>query len=229
MVTFALVLVLGLSVESVLTKGMLSGYYPGGWVLLAHVVVVLGYWILIVVRARSWWIRTGGIFVCIWALFTSVHLILDLRAVDPTSAIITHLNAASASALLGSSICLSLDRTPLQRWDVWFFRYALIVSGCAVALVYFLMPAIDRSLNVLESTMTATVLLLCLCVWWIRPSCWKTRPGPTLLFGIAAALLLLLSISTIAKAETVFFLSQVVFLCIILGAMRILQCERVCV
>lgn len=226
-VTFALVGVLGLSAESVLAEGLLGGYYPAGWVLLAHVVLVLGYWLLIVVRAHSWWIRTGGIFVCIWTLFTSISLILDLRSVDPSSAIITHLHAATASALLGSSICLSLDRTPLHRWDIWFFRFALVASGCGVALVYFLTPALARSLSVLENDIAVAVLVLCICVWWIRPSCWRARPGPTLLFGLVPTLLLLVSIPAIGKAETIFFLSQVVFLCLILGGMRILQCEHV--
>ncbi len=224
-VIFALVLVLGLSAEGVLTQGSVSRFYPRNWVLLAHVIVVLGCWIVIVVRTSSWWIRAGGLFACIRALFAGFDFILDPRSIDPSSPIVAHLHAALSIALLGSYICLSLDRTPFHHWDAWFFRLAPIVGSCAVALAYFLTPPDNRSLSTLESAIALTALFLCVCVWWIRPSCWKAQPGPTFLFGMAAVILLFLTIPNVTDAATHLFLSQVVFLCTILGAMRILQCE----
>jgi hypothetical protein len=225
-VTFALVLVLGLSTEGLLTQGKVNHVYAGHWVLLAHVLLILGCWVMIVVRAHSWWVRTGGIFACIWALFTGFRLTLYFYSVDPTSLLITHVNTATASALLGTCICLSLDHTPLHRWDAWFFRLALVVGSCAVALAYFLTSVENRSLSVLERDIAITALVLCILVWWARPSCWKTQPGPTFILGISSAILLLLPFLNRADSSTNFFLSQVAFLCILLGALRILQAQR---
>ena len=224
--TFVLVLVLGLSTEGLLTQGKVNHVYPGHWVLLAHVLLVLGCWVMIVIRAHSWWVRTGGIFACIWALFAGFRLVLHLYSIDPTSLPITHVNTATASALLGTCICLSLDHTPLHRWDAWFFRLALVVGTCTVALAYFLTSVENHSLSTLERDIAITALVLCVLVWWARPSCWKTQPGPTFIFGMASAILLMLAIPNGADTATNFFLSQVAFLCVLLGALRILQSQR---
>jgi len=227
MVIFALAVVLGLSAESLLTQGWVNGLYHGDWVLLALAILVFGGWIITLVRAHSWWIRSGAIFGCAWALFACLNAGIGLQAIDPSSPIIAHLNAASCSALLGSYICLSLDRTPLHRWDAWFFVFALVLGSSTVALAYFLTPADDRSLSTLEGDLAATALFLCVFVWWVRPSCWNARPGPTFLFAMAPTILLILSIPGIVDSSTNFFLNQVIFLCIILGIMRIFQCEAV--
>ena len=224
-VTFSLVLVLGLSAEGILSQGWVNHFYARNWVLLAHVVVVLGCWIAIVVRARSWWSRAGGLFACIWALFAGFDFVLNPRSIDPSSPIIAHLHAALSIALLGSYICLSLDRTPFRHWDARFFQLAFVFGSCAVALAYFLMPADNQSLSTLESGSALTALVLCVLLWWMRPSCWKAQPGPTFLFGMASAIRLFLTIHNGTDAETTLFLSQVTFLCVLLGTMRILQCQ----
>lgn len=224
-VLFALTFVVGLSAESLFTTGWLNGYYPGGWVLLGHVALIFGCWITVVLVTRSWWARIGAIFGCIWALFITINLTVNLHAVDPSSPIFAHLNAAMSSALLGAYICLSIEHMPLRSWDTWFFILAPIVGSCAVLLMYFLTPADNRSLSTIESDVAAVALFLCIFVWWIRPSCWRAQPCPTLLFGIAPTITLLLSIPNIATNEANFFLGQVSLLCLLLGAMRILQCE----
>jgi len=226
-VIFALALVVGLAAEGLFAEGWTNKLYPGGWILLIHAILALGWWTFILVRARSWWIRTGAIFACIWGLFACLKALMEMQVVDSSPAIIAHVIAASSSALLGAYVCLSLDRTPLRRWDAWFFRLALVLGSGAVALFYFLTPAASRSLAVLEGDLTATALFLCVSVWWLRPSCWKARPGPTFLFGIAPVILLFLAIPNIVDGGTNLFLSQVVFLCIILGIMRLVQCELV--
>ncbi len=224
-ITFALVLVFGLSAESMLAQGWVSHLYPRAWVLLAHVVVVLGCWIVVVVRARSWWIRAGGLFACIWALFAGFDFVLNPRSIDPSSPIIAYLHAAISIALLGSYICLSLDRTPFHHWDARFFQLAFIIGSCAVAFAYLLTPANNQSLSTLVSDIAITALVLCVLVWWLRPSCWKAQPGPTFLFGMAPVIRLFLTIPNVADAATNLFLSQVMFLCVLLGALRILQCQ----
>jgi len=225
-VTFTLVLVLGLSAEGILSQGWVNHFYARNWVLLAHVVLVLGCWIVIVVRARLGWSRAGGLFACIWALFAGFDFVLNPRSIDPSSPIIAHLHAAISIALLGSYICLSLDRTPFHHWDARFFQLAFLIGSCAVAFAYFLTPADNQSLSTLESSITLTALVLCVLVWWVRPSCWKAQPGPTFLFGMASAIRLFLTIPNGTDAATNLFLSQVMFLCILLGAMRILQCQK---
>jgi hypothetical protein len=226
-VIFALALVVGLTAEGLFAEGWANRLYPGGWILLIHAILALGWWTFILARARSWWIRTGAIFACIWGLFACLNALMEMHGVDSSLAIIAHLNAATCSALLGAYICLSLDRTPLHRWDAWFFSLALVLGSSAVALFYFLTPVDSRSLAVLEGDLSATALFLCVCVWWLRPSCWKARPGPTFLFGIAPAILLFLAIPKVVDGATNLFLSQVVFLCITLGIMRLVQCELV--
>src|SRR5712691_836959 len=226
MVIFALTFVFGLSAESLLTQGWLNGFYPTYWVLLAHIALITGCWIAVIVLARSWWVRTGAIFGCIWAIFTSTNLIVGLVAnLDPNSPILAHLNAAFSSALLGSYICFSIVRTPFRRWDTWFLRLIPVVSGAIIIVAYFLTPPIERSLSMVESDLAAIALLLCIGVWWLRPSCWKAQPCPTLFFGAVPTILLCLSIPGLANGEANFFLSQVVDLCLLLGAMRVLQGE----
>ena len=58
-VIFALTLIIGLSVESLVTMGWMNHYYRGAWPLLAHVVLVLACMIAILIQARSGWIRNG--------------------------------------------------------------------------------------------------------------------------------------------------------------------------
>ncbi len=226
-VIFALALVVGLAAEGLLAEGWANRLYPGDWILLIHAILALGGWTFTLVRARSWWIRSGAIFACVWALFACLNALMEMHVVDSSPAIIAHLVAAICSALLGAYICLSLDRTHLRRWDALFFRLALVLGSGSVAFFYFLTPLESRSLAVLEGDLSATALFLCVFVWWLRPSCWRARPGPTFLFGMAPAILLLLAIPKIVDGGTNLFLTQVVFLCIILGIMRLVQCELV--
>src|SRR4051794_29410632 len=50
-IIFFLVIVIGLSAASILTRGWLNGYYPAGWVLMAYTVVNLGGWIAVSICA----------------------------------------------------------------------------------------------------------------------------------------------------------------------------------
>lgn len=225
-ITFTLTLICGLSAASLLTQVWLNGFYRGDWLFLLYTALLFGYWIVVTVRTHSLWIRFGGIFGIIWAIFTGISFVTNLLAVSPASPIIAHLNAATNSALLGSYICLSIDHTPFHRWDRWFFRIAPLLGGCIILLAYFFLPPDLQVFNVLESITAAVALNLCILVWWLRPSNWKVQPGPTLLFGLAPFFLLILAATRPLDHETNFFFSQVVFLCILLGILRILQGER---
>jgi len=247
-VIFALTLVTGLSAEGLLTEGWLSSFYTGQWIFQVHVILISLCWLAILVLARSSWIRIGSIFGCIWALFMTLNISITAILADSTSPVLVHVNAATCIALLGSYICLSINKTPLSRLDAWFFGLAPIIGSIAVALIYYLTPAHARSLNILENAIATVALLLSLLVWWIRPTSWKVQPGPAFLFGSVPILLLLLGISNTTgfvrfsmsnfflthvvlypgplTDEAHFFYAQVALLCLLLGTMRVLQHER---
>lgn len=224
-VLFALTLAIGLTADSLFTMAWGLHYITAAWVSSGHVVLIAGCLLGIVCVARSWWSRLGGIFGCVWAIFTSIGLVLTLFTLAPTSPVPAYLNAAIASALFGMYLCLSLEQTSLTRWDGWFFCSALFVSLGVLFLTYFLMPPASRSLAPVGSDIAAILLMLSILVWWLRPSCWKTQPGATLLLGLMPAIFFLLNITTLGKGQPNFFLSQVAYLFLLLGTMRVLQGE----
>ncbi len=215
MVIFALTLVIGLSAGSLLTQGWFDGYYVGQWIFQAYVIIICLCWLALTAVARLSWVRMGGIFGCIWALFMTVNIVISALYIDPGSLVSARVNAATCIALLGAYICLSIARTPFSRLDPWLFGLAPIAGSSAVA------------------------------VWWLRPTCWKTQPGPTFLFGCIPVLLLLLAIPSfgfnvsnfflahvvlhpvgdVPDNQANFFFSQVALLCMLLGTMRVLQGE----
>ncbi len=243
MVTFALLLILGLSADALLADGWIAHFYSGQWIMLTQVVIVGIAWLLSAIFARSEWVRIGGIFGCIWAIFMGIDIMIISVSGDVGSPLIPPVNAALCIALLGAYTCLSMDQIPFHRWDAMFFGLAPIGGILAVALAYFLTPAGTWSLAMFEGYVAATALVLATLVWWLRPSCWKAQPGPTFFFGIAPLLLLLLAIpsggfnesnfflaqvvlnpsSTQTITEANFFFSEVVLLCLMLGILRILR------
>ncbi len=247
-VIFALTLVFGLSIESLLTQGWVSGYYMGKWIFQAYIMLIGISWLAILVLAGSNWIRLGSFFGCIWALFMTLNISITARLADSTSPVLGHVNAATCIALLGAYICLSIDKTPLSRMDAWFFGLAPIIGSIVVVLIYYITPDYARSLNILENAIATVALVLSLLVWWLRPTSWKTQPGPAFLFGSVPLILLLLAISNSigflrfnmsnfflshvvlysesSADEAHFFYAQVALLFLLLGTMRILQHER---
>ncbi|HLG75822.1 MAG TPA: hypothetical protein VKX46_05370, partial [Ktedonobacteraceae bacterium] len=224
-VIFALILVVGLSADSLLVQARDNGYLAGNGILLAHLTPIFIMWVVIIVQARSVWIRLGGIFGCIWAIFSAINLIITLHSISPNAPILAHLDAAFSSALLGCYICLSIEQIPLRRWDAWFFSIAPIIVICFVTGLFFLTPADSRSFSTIEDAIAGIANVLSVLIWWARPSCWKVVPGLTFLFGIAPLIILLLSIPGLADSDTNFFFGEVMLLCILLGTIRFLQSE----
>jgi hypothetical protein len=246
-IIFALTLVLSLSIEGLLTQGWLNGFYTGQWVFQVHVFFVCLGWITLLILTHSSWIRFGSIFGIIWAFFMTVHIAIYSLSTALASHDHALLNAATCIALLGSYICLSIDKIPINRLDAWLFGLAPPIVCIVVTLIYFLTPAIERSLTTLENAIASTALILSLLVWWIRPTLWKSQPGSTFLFGCVPLFLLILALSAkefnpsnyfLAKVlgppilylttnESNFFISQVALLFLFLGIMRVIQFERV--
>jgi len=222
---FALVLVVGLSMITILIQGWLNGYYAGTTVLLGYLPPIVFLWIAVLVKARSAWVQAGAAFGCLWSLFTAGNFWLTSLVAAPQTSSIAQMNMATNSALLGMSICLSLAHTPFQRWDNWFFRFLpLLVIALPVA-EYLRIPKDAEAFSLIESFSATLLLYLSCAVWWLRPSCWRYQPGPAFLFGIAPLILLVFVMPNLVGREQVFLFQQIFLLCILLGAMRVLQGE----
>ena len=224
-VLFFLTLVIGLSAESLLTQGWLNGAYRAEWVLLAHALFILTCLIAVIIQSHSLWMRMGCIFGCIWAVFTGASNVITLLGISGRSIIILQLQAAMACALFAMYICFSTHRIQFRRWDSIFFWLSPPVGGAAVALLYVLARTDPYHTRVLVNATITVLLWLCVAIWWIRPSCWRSQPCITFLFGIAPLLILLLPQLNTGDHSTYFFLSQVLLLCILLGIMRVRQGE----
>lgn len=243
---FALVLILGLSIQSLLTQGWLNSLYTGQWVFQVQVLLNFLAWLALAFFARSRWTRLGGIFGCIWAFFMTIDVLISSYIHNPPFIVFSNVNTPICLSLLGCYICLSIDHMPLTRWDAWLLGLLPIIGILLVWLQLLTTWEFDRSLLSIESNIAVTALLLCLFVWWLRPTCWKLQPGPTFLFGAVPLILLVSDIANggfnainffLARdfipashfpiTEHTFFFSQVVLLCLFLGTIRLLQGEFV--
>jgi len=224
-VVFFLTLVVGLSVESLLTEGWLNGTYKTEWVLLGHTVLILACLVALIVKGRSTWIRMGAIFGCIWAVFTGVSYIAPMLGVNERSGIALEFQAAISCALLGTYICLSTHNIPFRRWDSLFFWLAPLAGGSAVAILYALARTNPHHTRVLISATITVLLWLSVVIWWLRPSCWRSQPCITFLFGLAPLLMFIVPSIADDNIGTPLFVGQVLLLCILLGVMRVVQGE----
>jgi hypothetical protein len=226
-IVFALTVVIGLSAESLLTQGYVNGgLFVPGQVLAALTVLILAGWVVLLCMAYSPWLRIGSIFGCVWSIFAGIGFIVSVFPLPSDSPVPVHLTAATNSVLLGAYICLSVAHTSFQRWDSWFFRLAPLLGASAVTVVYLFLPPSIRTLRSLEITTSFVMLFLCLFTWWLRPSCWRSQPGLTFLFGITPFILLMLAIPGLAISRDTFFFTQVALLSMLLGIMRVVQGER---
>ena len=114
-VLFLIMLMLGLSVESLLTQAWASHLIHASWVLLSETFLTFGCLIVIALISRSRWIRLGAIFGSIWAIFTSINLFIPVNSLDPSTPIFSLLNAIICSSLFGTFICFSIERTFLTK------------------------------------------------------------------------------------------------------------------
>lgn len=239
---FALTLVLGVSMDSLLASGWSTSLFGGmgQWFLLGFILLAIAGWLLLGVVTRSRWIRVGCVFGCICAAFLILNVFTSLFGVDPASPAQSYINVASCTALLGAYIGLSIEGTLRSAWDFWLFSLLPVLGCLGVALTYLLTP--QASIITTENA-TATAMMIASClVWWARPSCWKSCPGPTFLFGIVPFILLCMAtvngslhyffllqvlaprISTYANLNN-FFFAQFILLCLLLGCMRLAKSE----
>ena len=192
---------------------------------MAYTVVDLGGWIAVSICARSPWARSGGIFGCLWAILMGITFAVAVFPIDPSSVILIHATVAASSALLGSFICLSIARTPLRRRDRTFFLLAPIIGSIVAIILFSITRGAVHSVFLLEAYTATVELWICAAIWWVRLSCWRTQAGLAFLLGIAPIIQLTLMQPVNSDTEKVVFFSQVMLLSILLGTLRILQCE----
>jgi hypothetical protein len=221
-IIFTLILVFGLSTESLLVRGWENHFYAEAWISFGHIALIVGCLIAVIVVTHSHWVRLGSIFGIVWAIFMSISQALTFYTLAPGSPLPAHVNAPLASALLGMYMCFSVERTPLRRWDSWFFRLMALIVIVTVGLAYLVTHG---SLALAESAASAVLLVFCVLVWWSRPSCWRTQPGPTFLLGLMPALLLVMALPGVGVGGQGFFLLQLALFAVLLGVIRILQGE----
>ncbi len=225
-VLFLLVLTMGLSLQSVLTMVWSNHIIQAPWVLIAHMLCITSLLLALICTSRSWWLRAGGIFGCIWTIFSALNQLFGFVTLEPFSPIPAYLNAIMSSALLGSYTCFSLAGTPLTTWDKWFFRITLGIGVCATGIIFFVTVATGGAPSAVESGIAALELVFSVLVWWLRPTCWQIQPGPTFLFGLTPTLTLLLTLTSLGKGQTNFFLNQVALFACLLATLRLLQGVR---
>jgi hypothetical protein len=240
LLAFSLILVVGLSVESLLTQGWENQLVDASSALLPHIILAAVAWLALGILTRSRWIRLGCIFGGIWAIFMGLNLFTNLQNIDFNSPIQSYINVATCMALLGAYIGISIEGTLLTNWDTWLFFLIPILSAVSVVILYFLTP--QASLLTVENAIATTALIACCLIWWLRPSCWKKYPGPTFLFGLVPFIALAMAqlnasmhtffllqvanshVNPLANANN-FFFAQVMQLCLLLGCMRLAKSE----
>ena len=243
-ILFAVTLALGLSLESLITQVWAIRWFTGTWVFLGHIALVSAGWITLLRVSRSRWVRFGAVFGLIFATFVAINIIIQAILFQPSNYLLAHVNVVTFLALAGCYICLTIDRLPVGRWDAWLLGLTPILGIVLLVPVYILKS--DLSLAGLENSISVVALILSTLIWWVRPTCWRNAPGPTLLFGFVPLLLLILDAvyvssgsfnffpvyvtlnasATFATRQTVFFFSQVILLCLLLGVMRLIKSEK---
>ena len=245
-IVFALITIFGLTMASLLTQGWLDGLYSGLWIFQPYIIFIFLGWLTLLIISHSNWLRIASIFGIICALFMTTYIAIFFFNSDLSLRVHALLNASTCTALLGSYICLSLEKPPINRLDAWLFGLAPLIACIVVTLIYFLTPTIERSLITLENAIAATALVLSILVLWVRPALWKSQPGPTFLLGSVPLILLIRALSDkvfspsnffLAKVlggpipalttnESNFFFAQLSLLLLFLGIVRLIQAER---
>jgi hypothetical protein len=243
-VLFAMTLAPGLSLESLLTQAWAIRWFTGTWVFLGHIALVSASWITLLLISRSRWMRLGAVFGLICALFIALNIIMQAILIQPSNYLLAHVNVVTFLALPACYICLTIERLPIGRWDAWLLGLTPVLGIVLLVPVYILRS--DRSLAGLENSISVVALILSTLLWWMRPTCWRNAPGPTFLFGFVPILLLMLDVvyvgngsfnffpvhvtlnasATFGTRETVFFFSQALLLCLLLGIMRLIKSEK---
>jgi hypothetical protein len=224
---FAILFGLGMSIASLISYIWVnSQLYSVDQIGKTYSIVLLGIWLITLIRVRSVGIRLGAAFGCIWIIGILGQFWLNSHSFSPQAAIMTEMRAVSNGALLGSALCLSTGHTRLRRWDIIFLWLLPLLFCSYLAYSYIKAPTDMRSSLFIEGKIASITIYMAIGVWWLRLGCWHDQAGPTFLFGLAAILWLASDNIGTINTELSLFILQLFFLCLALGAVRMLQGER---
>jgi hypothetical protein len=182
-------------------------------------------WLAVIIFGRSPWVRVGGIGAALWAFFGALQYYLQLHGLNPQSTVALQLNIVTICSLLAASLALSYARTRGSRWDT-ILGWLIPLCICAYMLLnYRKVPVHTSTLLFLEGKLVTLAMLLAVIVWFFRPANWREQPGLTLLFSISILIIYALTRMGPTTENTIFF-QQVVFVLLIVSAVRVFQGER---
>ncbi len=205
---FALILVGGVSLESVLSQAWANGVLPSVALLLQiHVLLSALGWLLLGLKTHSNWTRVGSLFGVISAGFMTLNIVLILQNMSISSPLQSYNNVATCVALLGAYSGISIGSAVLTRWDSWLFLLTPLLIVLGAILLYAVTS--QASVMTTENAVAAAALIACILFWAGRPSCWKKQPGPTFLFSVVP--LILLSAALANNSMHNFFLFQIIY------------------
>lgn len=242
MVGFALLLVLGLSVESALASAWNTHVITGDGLLiiLGHLLPGTAAWLGLAIVARSQWTRIGAISGLICAIFLTLDAFAIYRGMNTTSLLQSYFNVAACLALFGASLGLSIEGLLETRWDHLIYFLLPALGGLGVLLTYLLTP--QHSLMTVENAVATAALIAACLIWWARPTCWRLAPGPAFLFGIVPVVQMLMAqvngsmhsyfllqilnptINSWINLNN-FFFAEMILLALLLGCLRLIKGE----
>jgi hypothetical protein len=224
---FTLFTGLGLGIATLLTFIWLnSAMYSPAHLFMLYGGITFLCWLLVIVKGRLLWTRIGGIAGCLWALFMVIEYWFIAHGIDSQSDTLMQIHLATGCTLLGASLCLSYARTRVNRWDTLLGWLIPLCICTYLALSYIHAPAGIPKVLYLEGRLVTLSLMLSVVVWWLRPASWAIQPGLTFFFGVIALLQLYLTLSAQFYNENTLLFQQVVFLAVILSALRVYQAEK---
>jgi len=220
---FGVLLVLCLSFASVFTQGWLNGYYSATAIYTLYLCLIGAIWIALLITTPGTWIRIGAVSGVIWSALQGFQFWLINSAHANQISLITSSATATDCALLITNLLLVTGYAPLRhKGEIWLVRLLFVIGIAIVVAGSFLSHSVNSLFLTSEQYIAPVALLLTVTIWWLRPACWRTQPGPMFLLGGAAALYILISLPGI-KGEANFFFHQVFLIAMLLGGTRLLQ------
>nr|BBH88471.1 hypothetical protein KTC_32220 [Thermosporothrix sp. COM3] len=226
-ISFGVIAILWLSCAGVIAHSWLNGYRffrSDNRFLLGQTALLLVVWAVFFFVSRRSWGKLAAVFGIVWSAFLVAGVAIKYFVLPVDGSVGIYLDTMSSVALLGAFVCLSLNRVPVRRWDTIFFGLALIGSILLFFYRFWKFPEEARTLENMEAVVSTLAIYLSICVWWLRPSCWRFQPGPALLFGMVAVLTVMVG-KIHSHPELVFFFQQTVYLVMLLGQLRLIQGE----
>jgi hypothetical protein len=218
-----IIFTLGLGLASLLAYSWTnSGFIVPARLFLLYAGVTFLCWLIAIFFSRSAWVRIGSIGAALWALFNALYAYFQLHGIAANPLVIQQFHFATACSLFIASLALSYAQTRGSRWDTLLSWFIALLICAYLAFSFRHVPPANSHILYLEGKLNTLAMFLTIFVWWFRPANWQKQPGLTLAFGVSGLIIYALWRGA-AITETTIFFQQVVFLLLILSALRIVQ------